>query len=96
FSERRFFPVRQQQTIAAGIRTNLMSNLYVAIGEPDGSGAWAVRFYYHPFMPWVWIGALSMALGGLVSLSDRRLRVGAPQPVQRPTAAVRATLAPSS
>jgi cytochrome c-type biogenesis protein CcmF len=96
FSERRFFPVRQQQTIAAGIRTNLMSNLYVAIGEPDGSGAWAVRFYYHPFMPWVWIGALSMALGGLVSLSDRRLRVGAPQPVLRPAAVVYATLAPTS
>jgi cytochrome c-type biogenesis protein CcmF len=56
-----------------------MSNLYVAIGEPDRSGAWAVRFYYHPFMPWVWIGALTMAFGGFVSLSDRRLRVGVPQ-----------------
>jgi len=87
FSERRFYPVRQQQTIAAGIRTNLMSNLYVAIGEPDGNGAWAVRFYYHPLMPWVWIGALTMAFGGFVSLSDRRLRVGVPQ--RRPhTAAV--------
>jgi cytochrome c-type biogenesis protein CcmF len=78
-SERRFFPVRQEETIAAGIRTNLISNLYVAIGEPDGNGAWAVRFYYHPFMPWVWIGTLAMAFGGFVSLSDRRLRVGAPQ-----------------
>jgi cytochrome c-type biogenesis protein CcmF len=90
FSERRFYPVRQEQTIAAGIRTNLISNLYVAIGEPDGSGAWAVRFYYHPFMPWVWIGAITMALGGLVSLSDRRLRVGIPQRVLRPAAAVAA------
>src|SRR5262249_49059536 len=76
FSERRFYPVRQQQTTAAGIRTNLMSNLYVAIGEPDGKGGWAVRFYYHPFMPWVWIGTLTMAFGGFLSLSDRRLRVG--------------------
>jgi cytochrome c-type biogenesis protein CcmF len=88
FSERRFYPVRQEQTTAAGIRTNLISNLYVAIGEPDGSGAWAVRFYYHPFMPWVWIGALTMALGGLVSLSDRRLRVGVPQRIPRAAAAV--------
>ncbi len=87
-SERRFYPVRQQQTTAAGIRTNLISNLYVAIGEPDGSGAWAVRFYYHPFMPWVWIGSLTMALGGFVSLSDRRLRVGVPQRVPRLIAAV--------
>ncbi|KAF2992429.1 heme lyase CcmF/NrfE family subunit [Methylocystis sp. MJC1] len=78
-SERRFYPVRQQQTTAAGIRTDLVSNLYVALGEPDGVGAWTVRFYYHPFMPLVWIGALTMALGGLVSLSDRRLRVGVPQ-----------------
>ncbi len=92
FSERRFYPVRQEQTIAAGIRTNLLSNLYVAIGEPNGSGAWAVRFYYHPFMPWVWIGAIIMALGGLVSLSDRRLRVGIPQRVLRPGAAVAAGL----
>ena len=89
-SERRFYPVRQQQTTAAGIRTNLISNLYVAIGEPDGSGAWAVRFYYHPFMPWVWIGALTMALGGFVSLSDRRLRVGVPQRIPRLAAAVAA------
>jgi cytochrome c-type biogenesis protein CcmF len=94
FSERRFFPVRQEQTTAAGIRTNLISNLYVAIGEPDGSGAWTVRFYYHPFMPWVWIGTLSMALGGFVSLSDRRLR--APQPVLRPASAVHAALEPAS
>jgi cytochrome c-type biogenesis protein CcmF len=82
-SERRFYPVRQQQTTAAGIRTNLISNLYVAIGEPDNNGAWAVRFYYHPFVPWVWIGALTMAFGGFVSLFDRRLRVGVPQRVQR-------------
>jgi cytochrome c-type biogenesis protein CcmF len=83
FSERRFYPVRQQQTTAAGIRTNLISNLYVAIGEPDNNGAWVVRFYYHPFMPWVWIGALTMALGGFVSLCDRRLRVGVPQRIPR-------------
>jgi cytochrome c-type biogenesis protein CcmF len=88
FSERRFYPVRQQQTTAAGIRTNLMSNLYVAMGEPDGNGAWAVRFYYHPFMPWVWIGTLTMAFGGFVSLSDRRLRVGVPQRIRRHAVAV--------
>jgi cytochrome c-type biogenesis protein CcmF len=87
-SERRFYPVRQQQTTVAGVRTNLMSNLYVAIGEPDGNGAWAVRFYYHPFMPWVWIGALAMSLGGFVSLTDRRLRVGAPHRIPRRAAAV--------
>ena len=88
FSERRFYPVREQQTTAAGIRTNLMSNLYVALGDPDGNGGWAVRFYYHPFMPWVWIGTLTMAFGGFVSLADRRLRVGIPQRIPRHAAAV--------
>ena len=87
-SERRFYPIRQQQTTAAGIRTNLISNLYVTLGDPDGKGAWAVRFYYHPFMPLVWIGALTMALGGFVSLADRRFRVGAPQRSAQALAAV--------
>jgi cytochrome c-type biogenesis protein CcmF len=82
-SERRFYPVREQRTASAGIRTNLISNFYVVIGEPDGKGAWAVRFYYHPFAPWIWLGGLGMAMGGFVSLSDRRLRVGAPQRPRR-------------
>ena len=44
-----------------------------------------MRFYYHPFVPWIWLGALIMAFGGFVSLSDRRLRVGAPQRSSRHT-----------
>jgi cytochrome c-type biogenesis protein CcmF len=83
-SERRFYPVRRQLTTAAGIRTNLVSNVYVTLGDPGNAGAWAVRFYYHPFIPLVWIGALMMALGGFVSLADRRLRVGAPQRAAQP------------
>jgi len=88
FSERRFYPVRDQQTTSAGIGTNLISNVYVTIGDPDGKGAWAVRFYYHPFVPWIWLGALTMAFGGFVSLFDRRLRVGVPQRLRVPAAAV--------
>ncbi|MGJ4903090.1 heme lyase CcmF/NrfE family subunit [Bradyrhizobium sp. HKCCYLS2058] len=78
-SERRFYPVRQQQTTAAGIRTNLLWNVYVTLGDPDDKGAWAVRSYYHPLVPLVWIGALMMACGGFISLADRRFRVGAPR-----------------
>ncbi|WP_316237804.1 heme lyase CcmF/NrfE family subunit [Bradyrhizobium sp. SZCCHNR1015] len=87
-SERRFYPVRQQQTTAAGIRTNLLWNVYVTLGDPDDKGAWAVRCYYHPLVPLVWIGALMMACGGFVSLADRRFRVGAPRRSMRavPTA----------
>ena len=82
-SERRFFPVRQQQTTSAGINWGLVSNLYVSLGEPDNDGAWSVRLYYHPLVSWIWLGALAMSVGGFVSLFDRRLRVGAPQRTRR-------------
>ena len=78
-SERRFYPVRRSQTTEAGIWSNGLINLYVSLGEQSDRGGWAVRAYYHPLAPLIWIGALVMAGGGLVSLSDRRLRVGSPQ-----------------
>ena len=75
-AERRFYPLQQVQTNQTGIRTNLFSNVYIAMGEADGSGGWTVRIYYHPLAPWLWIGGFTMALGGFISLSDRRFRVG--------------------
>jgi cytochrome c-type biogenesis protein CcmF len=78
-SERRFYQVRRFQTTEAGIHTNLFSNVYLAIGEKNQSNEWTVRAYYHPLAPWIWFGPLVMALGGFVSLSDRRFRVGAPR-----------------
>ncbi len=77
FSERRYFSARDQMTTVAGIRTNLASNLYAVIGDPDNKGGWTVRLYHHPLVIWIWIGALVMAAGGFVSLSDRRFRIGA-------------------
>ena len=82
-SERRFYPVREQLTTSAGIRTNLISNIYVTIGDPEANGAFPVRFYYHPLVPWIWLGPLIMALGGFVSLADRRLRVGSPHSARK-------------
>ncbi|MCC0006840.1 MAG: heme lyase CcmF/NrfE family subunit [Hyphomicrobiaceae bacterium] len=75
-SERRFFPEREQLTTVAAIRTTPASNLYVVIGDPDDKGGWTVRIYHHPLVIWIWIGALVMAAGGFVSLSDRRFRIG--------------------
>ena len=77
--ERRFYRVQQKQTTQTGIHTNLLWNLYVAIGEQDNQGKWTVRLYYHPLAPWLWFGGICMALGGFISLSDRRFRVGIPQ-----------------
>jgi cytochrome c-type biogenesis protein CcmF len=83
FSEKRYYSVRQMQTTEAGIHTNWISNVYLAVGEKSSANEWAVRAYYHPLAPWIWIGPMIMALGGFVSLSDRRFRVGAPQRARR-------------
>jgi cytochrome c-type biogenesis protein CcmF len=71
--------VAETTTTQAAIRMLGLADLYGVIGEPDGKGGWAVRFYYEPLVPLIWIGCLIMAAGGIVSLSDRRYRVGAPQ-----------------
>ncbi|MDG5495800.1 heme lyase CcmF/NrfE family subunit [Niveispirillum sp. BGYR6] len=78
--ERRWYPVARMQTTEAAIHTTLVSDLYAVLGEPspDGKG-WVVRLYHHPLVPWIWLGSVVMVLGGLLSLSDRRLRVGVPQ-----------------
>ncbi|MFQ5984687.1 MAG: heme lyase CcmF/NrfE family subunit [Alphaproteobacteria bacterium] len=76
--ERRFFPVEEQTTTEAAIHTTWFADLYAVIGDPDGEGGWATRLYHNPLVPWLWVGAVIMAFGGAVSLSDRRHRVGAP------------------
>jgi len=79
YPEKRSYPVAETTTTQAAIRMLGLADLYGVIGEPDGKGGWAVRFYYEPLVPLIWIGCLIMAAGGVVSLSDRRYRVGAPQ-----------------
>jgi cytochrome c-type biogenesis protein CcmF len=75
--KRRFSAERQEKTEPA-IRTNGISDLYVVLGEQAGDGKWVVRAYYNRLAPLIWLGGSFMALGGLISLMDRRLRVGAP------------------
>jgi len=76
--ERRQFAQPPTTTTFAAIRTNLIGDLYVVLGEPDGDGGYVTRIYHNPMVPWIFGGAIIMTLGGLVSLSDRRFRVGAP------------------
>ena len=75
--EKRFYHVAQVPTTEAGIDHRLMRDVYLVIGDRQADGGWAVRSYVKPFVNWLWIGALMMALGGALSLSDRRFRVAA-------------------
>ncbi|AXI46148.1 heme lyase NrfEFG subunit NrfE [Sulfitobacter sp. SK012] len=75
--EKRFYPVAQMPTTEAAIHQNLARDLYVVIGDEQTGGGWAVRTYIKPLTNWIWIGCGLMALGGLLSLSDRRFRVAA-------------------
>jgi cytochrome c-type biogenesis protein CcmF len=91
--EKRFYPVQRMPTTDAAIHTNGFADLYAVINAPAGDdGAWDVHLYYNPLVPWIWFGAVIMALGGVVSLTDRRFRVGVPVRRSAPvaTAAVRA------
>jgi cytochrome c-type biogenesis protein CcmF len=76
--EKRFFPLENGNQTDVAIRTNILADVYAVIGDPDGKGGFLLRLYYNPLVPLIWLGAAAMAFGGLVSLSDRRHRVGAP------------------
>ena len=76
--EKRSFPVAGTEVTETAIRTTGLADIYAVLGDGDGQGGWTVRLYYNPLTPWIWFGAVVMVLGGLVSLSDRRYRVGAP------------------
>ncbi|MBB3949347.1 heme lyase CcmF/NrfE family subunit [Aureimonas jatrophae] len=84
---RRFYPVRQMPTTEAGIHTRFFSQVYIALGDSAANGgATVVRIWTKPMITLIWLGAVLMALGGVASLSDRRLRVGAPARSRRAAA----------
>ncbi|MCS0501110.1 heme lyase CcmF/NrfE family subunit [Ancylobacter mangrovi] len=83
-SSKRLFTARSMSTTESGIRTYGLSQLYVSLGDELPGGAIGVRAYWKPLVTLIWLGALIMALGGVLSLSDRRLRVGAPRPAKKP------------
>jgi cytochrome c-type biogenesis protein CcmF len=77
--EKRTYPAEGSSTTEAAIRTTLGGDLYVVLGDADGKGGWSTRIFHNPLVPWIWLGAVLMALGGVISLTDRRHRVGAPR-----------------
>ncbi len=77
YPEKRTYIISTMPTTEAAINASLMRDLYVALGEPiaDGSNQWAVRIYVKPLIRWIWLGAIIMALGGLLSMLDKRYRI---------------------
>jgi cytochrome c-type biogenesis protein CcmF len=82
--EKRVYPVAGMPTTEAAINNGILRDVYVVIGDPQEGGGWAVRTFVKPLANWIWAGCIVMALGGMVSLGDRRYRVAAgarkPQP----------------
>jgi len=66
-------------TTEGAVKTTIAGDLFVVIGESQGQGRWGVRAYYKPMQVWLWIGTVIVVLGGVISLSDRRYRIGLPQ-----------------
>ena len=77
YPEKRYYPVAAMPTTEAAIDIGITRDLYLVIGDKQADGGYAVRSYIKPFADWVWGGAIIMALGGLLSLSDRRYRIAA-------------------
>jgi cytochrome c-type biogenesis protein CcmF len=79
---KRNFTTRGSTTTEAALLTRGASQLYISLGDTAGDGTIAVRIYHKPLVLLIWFGPVLMAFGGLLSLSDRRLRVGAPRPAK--------------
>ncbi len=77
YPEKRTYIISMMPMTEAAIDASLMRDLYVALGEPiaEGSNQWAVRIYVKPLIRWIWLGALIMAFGALISMFDKRYRI---------------------
>jgi cytochrome c-type biogenesis protein CcmF len=73
-AEKRTYLVQRMPMTEAGIDAGFTRDLYLALGEPLDDGSWSLRLYHKPFIRWIWLGGLLMALGGLVAASDKRYR----------------------
>ena len=72
--QKRHYSVKNNMMTEADIDAGLFRDLYVAMGEPLNNGAWAVRIHYKPFVRWLWLGGIFMAVGGLLTVTDKRYR----------------------
>jgi cytochrome c-type biogenesis protein CcmF len=80
---KRSFSARGMTTNEAALMSRGLGQLYLSLGDTNNDGSIAVRLYYKPMVLLIWLGAVVMMLGGALSLSDRRLRVGIPKPAAK-------------
>jgi cytochrome c-type biogenesis protein CcmF len=83
-TQKRMYLVREMPMTEAGIDAGFTRDLYVALGDPLENGAWTLRLFHKPFVRWIWLGAIFMALGGFLAASDRRYRLAARQRAAAP------------
>ena len=76
---KREYTVERSSTTEAGIHASWRGDLYAVLGDQLKDGAYSVRLYFNPLVRFIWLGAVVMFIGGALSLSDRRLRIGAPK-----------------
>lgn len=83
YPEVRRYPTPSMETTEAAIHPLVSGDLYAVIGKAQSGGGWGVRLYHKPLISWLWAGALMMVVGGFLSLSDRRYRLGVPRRAKR-------------
>jgi len=87
--ERRAYRVQTMGMTEAGIDGGLFRDVYVALGDPLENGAWAIRVHYKPFVRWIWLGAIFMAIGALLAMTDKRYRAKRTASVKKVSAAAK-------
>ena len=68
--QNRFYPITNNFTTEASIHTNLLRDLYIVLGDGNLKDGWVVKFYYNPLVVWIWIGALVIFFGGIISINN--------------------------
>ena len=68
--EKRFYPISNSFTTEASIHSNLLRDLYMVLGDGNINDGWVVRIYYNPLVIWIWIGALTIFVGGVISATN--------------------------
>jgi cytochrome c-type biogenesis protein CcmF len=86
YPEKRTYDVRTSAMTEAGIDAGWSRDIFVALGDELGNGAWSIRLQYKPLIRFIWLGAIVMAIGGLIAGTDRRYRVRAKAQALAPAA----------